>query len=201
MLLLLYFLHLIATSIDVAHVFEDMDEILLSLQRVYVLETLSQIYKKIIGSVDFVGNPNIALNDLLTGVRDFFVEPGVAFLKSPINPSRLGVGFAKGTLSLVSNSASGVFGLAARISGGAARGLSTLSMDSKFQMQHAQAAQAHKSSQQHSTRKKVTRLVVRPVEDITFGVMGAVIGLFVEPVKRAKKDGPTGLVKGLGKVS
>jgi len=73
------------------HVFEDMDEILLSLRGFYVSETLRQIYK-IIGSFDFVGNPNVAFNDLLTGVRDFFVEPSVAFLKSP---SRLGVGVAK----------------------------------------------------------------------------------------------------------
>ena len=71
-------------------------------------------------------------------------------------------------------------------------------MDSKFQMQHAQAAQAHKSKQLHS--KNVTRIVVRPIEDITFGVMGAVIGLFVEPVKRAKKNGTKGFVKGLGKI-
>lgn len=182
---------------DTAHVFEDLDEILISLRGFYVSETLRQIYK-IIGSLDFVGNPNIALNDLLTGVRDFFVEPSVAFLKSP---SKLGFGVAKGTLSLVTNSTSGVFGLAARISGRAARGMSTLSMDKKFKMQHTKAVQAYKLEQLHSTDKKITRIVVRPIEDITFGVMGAVIGLFVEPVKRAKKDGAKGFVKGLGKFS
>ena len=151
---------------DTAHVFEDLDEILISLRGFYVSETLRQIYK-IIGSLDFVGNPNIALNDLLTGVRDFFVEPSVAFLKSP---SKLGFGVAKGTLSLVTNSTSGVFGLAARISGRAARGMSTLSMDKKLKMQHTKAVQAYKLEQLHSTDKKITRIVVRPIEDITFGV-------------------------------
>merc|ERR1712151_1408947 len=56
-------------------------------------------------------------------------------------------------------------------------------------------AQAHKSKQLNS--RNVTRIIVRPVEDITFGVMGAVIGLFVEPVKCAKKNGTKGFAKGL----
>ena len=61
-----------------------------------------------------------------------------------------------------------------------------------------QAAKAHESKELHSNN--VTRMFVRPIEDVTFRVMGAVLGLFVEPVKRANKNGTKGFVKGLGKI-
>ena len=43
-------------------------------------------------------------------------------------------------------------------------------------------------------------MFARPTEDVTFGVMGVVLGLLVEPVKCAKKNGMQGFVKGLGKI-
>ena len=43
-------------------------------------------------------------------------------------------------------------------------------------------------------------MFVRPIEDITFDVMGAVLGSFAELVKRAEKNGMEGFVKGLGKI-
>jgi len=46
------------------------------------------------------------VNHLGTGVKDFFYEPALAFIKSPTD---IGLGVLKGTLSLVSHTTSGVF--------------------------------------------------------------------------------------------
>ena len=43
-------------------------------------------------------------------------------------------------------------------------------------------------------------MFVRPIEDVTFGVMGEVLGSLPQPIKRAKKNVMKGLVKGLGKI-
>jgi hypothetical protein len=53
----------------VQHVFESPVEIVSSLKNYYTNETLKQVYK-IIGSLDFVGNPTILLSSFMSGVKD-----------------------------------------------------------------------------------------------------------------------------------
>jgi len=88
------------------NVFEYWGEIFISLQNYYMKEVLHQVYK-VVGSLDFVGNPTMVLNSFMKGARDFVVQPLREFLRSP---DRLGIGVAKGTLSLVSHFFAGVFG-------------------------------------------------------------------------------------------
>ena len=97
------------------NVFETPDEILANILNYYRSNTLTQIYK-IIGSLDFVGNPSMVINSFMKGARDFVVQPLREFLQFPQNPSRVGIGVAKGTLSLLSHSASGIFGFASKVS-------------------------------------------------------------------------------------
>ena len=59
-----------------------------SIKNFYVNETLKQVYK-IIGSLDFVGNPTILFSSFVSGVRDLVVAPTSAFLKSPTNVSSI----------------------------------------------------------------------------------------------------------------
>lgn len=93
----------------------------------YVNETLKQVYK-IIGSLDFVGNPTILFSSFVSGVRDL---PTKAFLKSPTNVKEVGVGLGKGTLSFFSNGASGIFGFSARLWATAGQAVAVLSLDSE----------------------------------------------------------------------
>ena len=97
------------------NVFETPDEILANILNYYRSNTLAQIYR-IIGSLDFVGNPSMVINSFMKGARDFVVQPLREFLQFPQNPSRVGIGVAKGTLSLLSHSASGIFGFASKVS-------------------------------------------------------------------------------------
>lgn len=76
------------------HVFEQPSDIMQSIGKFYVTETLKQIYK-IVGSLDFVGNPTMLVSSFFSGVRDLFVTPSKAIMKSPTDPSRVGLGFAQ----------------------------------------------------------------------------------------------------------
>lgn len=88
------------------NVFEFWNEIFISLQNYYMREVQHQVYK-VVGSLDFVGNPTMVINSFMKGARDFVVQPLREFLRSP---DRIGIGVAKGTLSLVSHFFAGVFG-------------------------------------------------------------------------------------------
>ena len=186
---------------SVSFVFEDTSEIFNSLKNYYTTETLKQIYK-IVGSLDFVGNPVMLLSSLATGVRDFFVTPSKEFLKSPKNPSRLGLGVAKGTLSLFAHSASGLFGFAAKMSATAAQATAIFSFDSDYQQWHRDHVLAEaKNLDRHWKRRGVggiSRIFTRPIIDLIRGVVLGTTGLVVTPIKRARKDGLPGLARGVG---
>jgi Vacuolar-sorting-associated 13 protein C-terminal len=79
---------------SVKHTFENAADIIGSIQKFYTSETLKQFYK-IVGALDFVGNPTMLVTSVFSGVRDFFVTPSTALINSPGNPSRFGIGFAK----------------------------------------------------------------------------------------------------------
>ena len=90
-------------------------ELVATLKNYYAKEITFQFYK-IIGSLDIVGNPTMVVNSLLKGARDFVVIPVQEFIRSPNNPSRLGIGFLKGSLSFISHFFSGVFGFLSNVS-------------------------------------------------------------------------------------
>ena len=79
------------------HVFESPAEIFQSIREFYFKETLNQIYK-IIGSLDFVGNPTMLVTSFISGMRDLVVAPSTAFSKSPTDATKLGLGVAQGAL-------------------------------------------------------------------------------------------------------
>lgn len=117
------------------HIFESPSEIFQSIQKYYVNETLRQVYR-IIGSLDFVGNPTMLFTAFFSGVRDLVMTPSQAFMRSPTDASGVGIGVAKGTLSLLSHSASGFFGFWVKISAAAGQGLTWLTLDPDYRTWH-----------------------------------------------------------------
>jgi len=59
------------------HVYESEGDILTSLRSYYSADALKQIYK-MLGSLDFVGNPTRVLASFRTGLQDFFLNPLVS---------------------------------------------------------------------------------------------------------------------------
>jgi vacuolar protein sorting-associated protein 13A/C len=71
-----------------------------------------QVYT-ILGSFEFLGSPLSLVNNLGTGVYDFFYEPAQGLVKA--DPQEFAKGMAKGAGSLVGNLAQGVFNSAGKV--------------------------------------------------------------------------------------
>ena len=182
------------------HIFESPGEILSSIKNFYVNETLKQVYK-IIGSLDFVGNPTIIFSSFVSGVRDLVVAPTSAFLKSPTNVNQVGIGVAKGTLSLFSHSASGIFGFLAKMSATAGQAAAILSLDNEFRKWHRDNVMTEASNLNRVWKRRgvqsVSDMIARPVWDIVSGFGMGISGIFISPYKGLRKRGGIGFVKGV----
>jgi hypothetical protein len=100
---------------EVDYVFQTWSKIFETLKVFYGQAMWHQIHK-IIGSLDFVGNPTMVLSSFMKGAKDFVSIPFNELLSSPTNPRRVGLGFARGTLSLFSHFFTGVFGFLSNVS-------------------------------------------------------------------------------------
>ena len=136
----------------------------------------------------------------LSGLRDLVLIPSQAFIKSP-NPSSVGLGFAQGTLSLFSHSASGFFGFTSKIFAGAGQFLASLSCDSDFRKWHRDFVLAEAGNLNRTWKKRgvqsVRRMIIRPLGDIALGVGSGVVGVVLSPIKGYRRSGNLGLVQGL----
>lgn len=141
----------------------------------------------------------MVLTSFRSGLRDFFLQPSRELKHIARNPSRVGVGVLKGTLSLVSNSASGIFGFASNLGATIGETATLLTLDQHYQRLHSEQKVAQ---QRHYDRWKkkgfghITLMVSRPVHDIVLGVLSASTGLVTEPYRGARKDGIPGVIKG-----
>ena len=79
--------------------------------RYYQTQVLYELHK-IVGSASVLGNPVGLLTSLATGVGDFFYEPALGLVRSP---EEFGIGFARGTFSLLSNSVGGIANTASKV--------------------------------------------------------------------------------------
>lgn len=149
--------------------------------------------------VDFAGNPTMVLTSFRTGLKDFILQPTRELKHITKNPSRVGVGVLKGTLSLVSNSTSGIFGFASSLGATIGHTATMLTLDEHYQRLHSEQNAAQ---QRHYDRWKkkgcghVTLMISRPVHDIAFGLLSASTGIVTEPYRGAKKEGIKGFAKG-----
>jgi hypothetical protein len=182
------------------HVFESPSEIFQSIKKYYVNETLKQIYK-IIGSLDFVGNPTMLFTSFVSGVRDLFVVPSAAFLASPTDASRVGLSVAQGALSLLSHSTSGFFGFATKVSAAAGQAVAILSLDSEFRIWHKDKVVTEATNLNRVWKKRgvqsVGAMMARPFGDIVIGVTTGVSGVFMSPYKGYQRGGKIGFLKGV----
>ena len=161
---------------------------------------MKQIYK-IVGSLDFVGNPSMLLTSFRTGLRDFILQPSRELKYIARNPSRVGVGVLKGTVSLFSNSASGIFGFFSNIGSTAGQTATMFTFDEHFQRHHSEKQTAQNRHYDRWKRKgcgHVTLMITRPIHDIVFSIMSASTGIITEPYRGAKRNGVFGFGKGVG---
>jgi hypothetical protein len=141
------------------------------------------------------------VTSFVSGVRDLVVTPSTAFINSPTDPSLVGIGVAKGTISLLSHSASGFFAMMAKLSATAGQALATLSLDPDFSNWHREKVLLETTNINRHWKKRgvqsVGAMVMRPFGDLVIGAAGGIFGIVISPVKGYRRNGTAGLVKGI----
>jgi len=158
-----------------------------SLVQFYTQQGIAEAYK-ILGSFEFLGNPIGLVGNLGSGVYDFFYEPAKGLVSSPQD---FGRGLAKGSLSLLRSTLSGVFGAVSKITSSVGKGVAAVTMDDEFiakQQRRNQKAPEH-----------IGQGLVGGVKSLGSGIARGVTGIVVDPLKGAKEEGASGFVKGVGK--
>ncbi|XP_062579526.1 intermembrane lipid transfer protein VPS13D-like isoform X2 [Saccostrea cucullata] len=138
--------------------------------RFHYTEELKSQAAKILGSVDFLGNPLGLFNDVTEGISGL------------INDGNVG--------GLLKNVTHGVSNSAAKVVGSLSDGLGTLNMDKNYQDRREQLRTGAQSSGGH---------ILAGVKGFGNGLFGAVTSIFTQPYDGFKEDGIEGLVTGIGK--
>ena len=149
----------------------------------YRAQLASEIFT-LIGHADILGNPIGLLNNLGTGVVDFFYEPAHGVIKGPIG---VGKGLIKGTGSLLKNTLQGTFGTVSKLANSLATGI-TLTQDRDYL-----------SGRQREKMNKPKNVVdgVGMGFNIFFSNLGkGIAGVVTEPIKGYKKKKMKGLLTG-----
>jgi vacuolar protein sorting-associated protein 13A/C len=160
----------------------------------YVHHGLRSWYR-IVGSVDFLGNPIGLVSALGTGVKDFFYTPAQMLLEDEngLRIENLRTGMTKGSKSLFRNTAVGIFHTTGKITETLGKGLALLAMDDEYNVER----------QRQTTRqkKKINDLgdaIAEGGKGFVGGVWDGVKGVVVAPVRGAERDGAGGFVMGIG---
>ena len=83
----------------------------------------------LIGSTDLLGNPTDLVSSIGTGVNEFYYAPKEGFMHGPLAG---GLGFIKGTGSLMAHTLGGVSGSLSKVTNSLNRGLLVLSADTEY---------------------------------------------------------------------
>lgn len=158
------------TSYDQIHIFNTYDFFLLALTTHYVDELKRQAFK-ILGSVDFLGNPLGLFNDVTDGFASLVDHGSVT--------------------GLVKNVAHGVADSTSKFTGTLSYGLGKLALDEEHDdMREAIANNYRGSSIGH---------VIGGTVGLAAGVIGGLTSIITQPYKGVVEDGVGGLVKGFAK--
>ncbi|XP_077998114.1 intermembrane lipid transfer protein VPS13D-like [Glandiceps talaboti] len=145
--------------------------ILISAILTHYAEELKSQAAKILGSVDFLGNPVGLLSDVAGGVSDLVKHGNI--------------------VGLVENVTHGVSNSAAKVTGSLSDGIGTITMDSK----HQEIREVIRSSHGGRSRDHM----VAGLKGLGFGIVGGLTSVFTQTYEGASQDGVEGLIKGLGK--
>ncbi|ETV75481.1 hypothetical protein, variant 1 [Aphanomyces astaci] len=156
----------------------------------YSTNILRQLYK-LIGSMNFMGNPVGLAANVAGGVRDFVVQPyagltsggGTGFVR----------GLTKGTASLLGHTTFGLFDTTSRMTGAMGNSVAAFSGDRVFKAKRNVYALARPTSRRDQLRLDVKKLK----HDVFSGIVGGLTGLVMDPIRGGRRGGWRGLVGGV----
>ncbi|KAG8880371.1 hypothetical protein FRB97_000908 [Tulasnella sp. 331] len=155
----------------------------------YKQEVLRQLYR-ILGSVDFIGNPVGLFNNVSSGVADIFYEPykGVVMHGS----KELGIGIAKGAASFAKKTVFGVTDSMTKVTSSIGKGLSAATFDAEYQRQRRQ-------TQRKNRPGNAIYGVTAGAEAFATSLTSGIEGVVMKPLEGAEREGALGFFKGVGK--
>ncbi|DAZ96140.1 TPA: LOW QUALITY PROTEIN: hypothetical protein N0F65_008719 [Lagenidium giganteum] len=163
--------------------------------RHYIHHGLRSWYR-IMGSVDFLGNPIGLVSTLGTGVKDFFYTPAQMLLEDEngLRIENLRTGMTKGSMSLLRNTAMGIFHTTGKITETLGKGVALLAMDDQYNIQRQRRTQ-----QQKGRVNDLGDALTEGSKGLIGGVWDGIKGVVAAPVRGAEEDGAGGFVLGIGK--
>jgi len=167
------------------HLFSTRGELVERVGAHYQSQVIRQMYK-ILGSSELLGNPVSLVNNLGSGVKDFFYEPAHGIISSPRD---FITGTGRGTSSLIKHSLGGLFETTGKITGAIGKGMAHLSMDDDYRRSRRSAAQ--------ETPKHMGDGLAKGVMGLGKGIYQGLTGIVTDPIK-GSKGGVVGTFKGVG---
>lgn len=162
----------------------------------FIVDILSKHYTNavirqvmpLVGSTDMMEGSVGLLTNLGTGVFDFFYEPIDGLLG---DEQTFIEGLSRGGKSLAARTIGGTSAFTSKITGGLGKGISMLTMDTKFQQR--------RNKERLKTAQSVSEGL--KVGGMEFGrdILDGVTGIVMEPYRGWKEDGGVGLGKGIAK--
>jgi vacuolar protein sorting-associated protein 13A/C len=138
--------------------------------------------------LDLFGNPMALISNVTGGFESLFVNPAKSFGKGPEEFSKA---LGEGTKGFVGKLVGGaVFGTASTLTGAIGGLTSTLAMDDEYAADRAQNL---------AGTTGVLSGVGKGAKQFGKGLFDGVTGVFMQPIKGAKKGGFIGGMKGFGK--
>jgi len=153
----------------------------------YYSKCVFQVYK-ILGAMEFLGNPANLLQSFKAGMKAALVKPVYALMRDPRDfiPELL-----KGGFGMVTHTIHGVFTSASKLAGGIGRSLALLTMDQQFQR-----------ARRNLLNRKVSSIadgLMVGLKHAGYGLFDGVTSIVTSPMQGYKQGGVEGLFAGIGK--
>ena len=172
-------------SLEITDAFGSQWQILSALKVHYGKQLIKELLS-LIGHAEILGNPIGLLNNLGTGVKDFFYEPAQGMVNGPLSAGR---GFIKGTGSLLKNTVEGTFDTVSKLANSMATGITILTQDREY-LKERQREQARNKP------RNIVDGVEMGVKSLFLNLGQGISGVVSEPMKGYKKNKITGMLIG-----
>lgn len=173
-------------GLNISNLFGEGNEVMNQLAN-YHKETFKFNALRLLGASNLIGNPSRFVNNIGTGVSDFFVKPYQGIKDGGI--VKMKDGFMDGSKSLIKNSLMAPVGAMAKIGQSISKGTLALSFDDKF-------VEEKSEKERRNQPKSMSDGMKKGFASAGSSIYSGVRGVFTKPIEGAKNEGLFGFLKG-----
>eukprot|EP00755_Sulcionema_specki_P021014 Sspe_Gene.12885::Locus_4420_Transcript_1_1_Confidence_1.000_Length_11390::g.12885::m.12885/K19525/VPS13A_C; vacuolar protein sorting-associated protein 13A/C len=162
-------------------------EILSAITQHYIRSGLKEAYK-VVGALEFLGNPIGLIGNLGSGFHDLWYEPVHGITKSP---EAFAKGVARGASSMTRHTTYGVFNMVSGITSSMSKGVATLSLDEDYLKE--------RRKRQRMKAQNLQQGVTQGAHALGRGVFDGITGIVTKPIEGARENSILGFGSGVAK--